>query len=133
MGGMPNQPYPSMPSGHHQGQNTALAAGAGALASSLLSGHKGHGGHGKNAAMAAGAAALAGTVFGKSGHGGSSGGMASLASQGLAAYLTDKQRKKAMKHAGKQGLNVDQYLDYNLEQRSECSRLYGSSANQKGH
>ena len=56
--GMPSQPYSGI-------QNAAVAAGAGALASSLLSGHKGHGGHGKNAAMAAGAAALAGTVLGK--------------------------------------------------------------------
>ena len=125
---MPGQPYPGMPS-QGQGQNAALAAGAGALASTFMGkGHKGHD-SGKNAALAAGAVALAGTVLGTKkgqthqrviqsshflshlgnsgggGHGGSSGGsMASLASTGLAAYLTDKQKKKAAMHAGKQGL-----------------------------
>ena len=48
--------------------------------------------------------------------------MAGLASQGLAAYLTDRQRKKVTKHTGKKGLNVDQYLDMK----------YGNKALNKG-
>ena len=55
------------------------------------------------------------------GHHGSAG-MAGLAMTGLTMYLNEKQKRKATKHAGMQGISVDQYLN----------NKYGNKAMAKG-